>query len=531
MKTRLLVITGALLFGAFQQKAQVSAYTFTQSLSSYGTIGTGTMVGGLMQDDDVTNVTLPFSFVYNGTTYTNINVCANGYLSFNALTGSEYLPISDNSTQELIAPFGNDLVMGTIIAGDLTTGSNTITNCSSVAGFSVGDMLFDYNSDFGSNPVITSISGNNIVVNTNALSTITAYDVVSMNGYINQNVIGTAPNRICEFEFHNMSRFFVYDEVLNFKVRLHETTNSIEYVYGTMIPGLGTIASEVGIKGTSNTDFNSRQVTSPGNWNASNAASAITDVCDFDTSTFPVSGQSYKWAPITCLTPTLSIVSTKSVSCAGESVTLTVSGATSYTWANGSNATQLVLNSTGTATYGVLGANLTCTSSLTFTQAVVPNPTISILQSNTLICSGQSVTLTASGASTYSWSNGTPAAQNLVSPTTNTVYTVSASNGTCNATASATINVQDCTGLSSVRAIQDELTAYPNPFNALLTFKNNGTATAQLTVLDAVGKIVYSTALKADDTTTISTENLNKGFYFVRLNRGSETITKKLIKE
>lgn len=531
MKTKLLVITGALLFGAFQQKAQVSAYTFTQSLSSYGAIGSGTMVGGLMQDDDVTNVNLPFSFVYNGTTYTNINVCSNGYLSFSGLTGFEYLPISDNGTQELIAPFGNDLVMGILISGDLTTGSNTITNCSSVAGFSVGDMIFDYNSDFGSNPVITSISGSNIVVNANALNTVSAYDVISMNGYINQNVIGTAPNRICEFEFYNMSRFFVYDEVLNFKVRLHETTNAVEYVYGTMIPGSSTFASEVGLKGTSNTDFNSRQVTSPGNWNASTTSTAITDACDFDSSTFPVNGQSYKWAPITCLTPTLSIVSTKSISCAGESVTLTVSGASSYTWTNGSNATLLVLNSPNTATYGVLGANLTCTSSLTFTQVVVPNPTVSILQSNTLICSGQSATLTASGASTYSWSNGTPAAQNIVSPTANTVYTISASNGTCDASATATVNVQDCTGLSSVRAIQDELTAYPNPFNTSLTFKNNGTIAAQLTVLDALGKVVYTATLKADDVTTLSTENLNKGFYFVRLNRGSETVTKKLIKE
>lgn len=531
MKTKLLAITGALLFGAFQQKAQVSAYTFTQSLSSYGAIGSGTMVGALMQDEDVNSVNLPFPFVFNGTTYTTINVCANGYLSFNALSGFEYTAISDNSTQEVIAPFGNDLVMGILISGDLTTGSNTITNCSSVAGFSVGDMIFDYNSDFGSNPVITSISGNNIVLNTNALSTTPAYDVISMNGYLNQNVIGTAPNRICEFEFHNMSRFFVYDEVVNFKVRLHETSNIVEFVYGTMIPGSNSFASEVGLKGTTNTDFNSRQVTSPGNWNASNASTAITDVCDFDSSTFPVNGQSYKWTPITCLTPTLSIVSTKSVSCAGESVTLTVSGATSYTWANGSNATQLVLSSSNTATYSVLGANLTCTSSLTFTQVVVSNPTITILQSNTLICSGQSATLTASGASTYSWSNGTPAAQNIVTPTANAVYTVSAGNGTCEASASATVNVQNCTGLSSVSTSQDELTAYPNPFNSSLTFKNNGTIAAQLTVLDAVGKVVYSTTLKADDTTTISAENLNKGFYFVRLNRGSETITKKLIKE
>lgn len=89
MKTKLLAITGALLFGAFQQKAQVSAYTFTQSLSSYGAIGSGTMVGALMQDEDVNSVNLPFPFVFNGTTYTTVNVCANGYLSFNALSGFE----------------------------------------------------------------------------------------------------------------------------------------------------------------------------------------------------------------------------------------------------------------------------------------------------------------------------------------------------------------------------------------------------------------------------------------------------------
>jgi hypothetical protein len=46
----------------------------------------------------------------------------------------------------------------------------------------------------------------------------------------------------------------------------------------------------------------------------------------------------------------------------------------------------------------------------------------SINASNNVICSGETTTLTAIGASTYSWSGGITGSNNIVSPTTNTTY-------------------------------------------------------------------------------------------------------------
>lgn len=72
---------------------------------------------------------------------------------------------------------------------------------------------------------------------------------------------------------------------------------------------------------------------------------------------------------------------------------------------------------------------------------VYPSP-IPAAFNNGPICSGQSVTITATGGASYSWSNGATTASATVSPTTTTPYTVTvtSSNG-CTATASTTVVV------------------------------------------------------------------------------------------
>ena len=363
MKTKLFTFfSGMLLFGS-SHFAQVSNYTFTQTLGSYGPTNTGTFIGIPLQDDDVTTANLPFPFVYNGNTYNSIEVCSNGYLSFGALTGIEYLPISNAATQDLIAPFGQDLFMGTVLVGDISTGSNTITNCSSVAGYSVGDVLLDYNSDFSStNPTITAISGNNVVVNVNSTNTMSGYDVINLHGSIKQDVTGTAPNRICEFEYLNFCRYGVYDENIRFKVRFYETSNKIEFVYGTMILGQDNTPSQVGLKGASNADFNSRSVSASNTWSNSAAAVVITNACQVQAAKFPQVGQTYVWSPFSCVTPTITVVPSSSIMCFGSSVSLAASGgANTYSW-TGLTATGsvVVVSPSVTTNYTVASGTGTC---------------------------------------------------------------------------------------------------------------------------------------------------------------------------
>lgn len=61
-----------------------------------------------------------------------------------------------------------------------------------------------------------------------------------------------------------------------------------------------------------------------------------------------------------------------------------------------------------------------------------------------VICSGQSATLNASGANTYSWNTGASTASITVSPTTSTSYTVTGTINSCSATAVGAVVVNNC---------------------------------------------------------------------------------------
>lgn len=93
--------------------------------------------------------------------------------------------------------------------------------------------------------------------------------------------------------------------------------------------------------------------------------------------------------------------------CQGNSVTLTASGGTSYLWSDGSTGTSVVVNTSGN--YYVIASNAPGCSDTSAAIAVTVNPTPvpSITASGSLnLCSGDSVTLTASGGTSYLWSTG-----------------------------------------------------------------------------------------------------------------------------
>jgi len=90
--------------------------------------------------------------------------------------------------------------------------------------------------------------------------------------------------------------------------------------------------------------------------------------------------------------------------CAGTSVTLTATGAAAYSWNNGVNQ-GVAFVPTATTTYTVTGTTLGCTATSSVTITVNPLPIVNAGPDQT-ICQGPSVTLTAIGASTYTWNNG-----------------------------------------------------------------------------------------------------------------------------
>ncbi len=143
------------------------------------------------------------------------------------------------------------------------------------------------------------------------------------------------------------------------------------------------------------------------------------------------------------VTPSPSITITgPTVACSGATVNLTASGASSYTWNTGATTTSIAVSPSVGTTYTASGTGtIGCVGSKTITVNAGANPTINITGSST-VCSANSTTLTANGASTYSWNTGATTASLVASPTVNTTYTATGTSSIgCNGMAMVTVTV------------------------------------------------------------------------------------------
>ncbi len=138
------------------------------------------------------------------------------------------------------------------------------------------------------------------------------------------------------------------------------------------------------------------------------------------------------------ITSTPTLVANSTTICPGQVATFTVSGATTYTWNPGSiSGTTYTTSPAASTTVSVIGANGTCTAQITRSVTVSPSPTIAV--SNQTICPTQTATLTASGATTYTWNTGPTTNTLSVSPASQTVYTVTGTLGSCASVKTATV--------------------------------------------------------------------------------------------
>ncbi len=143
--------------------------------------------------------------------------------------------------------------------------------------------------------------------------------------------------------------------------------------------------------------------------------------------------------------PNVAISTPNSMLCLGSSTILNTSGVNSYTWSTNQNSPSIVVNPTVTTTYSVVGKDaLGCTNSATILVTVNSNtaPAISIT-GNTVVCAGSSLTFSATGANTYTWSNGTLGSSASYTPSANAIISVVGEdiNG-CQNTGTLSITVQ-----------------------------------------------------------------------------------------
>jgi|GEM_PF-1204905 gliding motility-associated-like protein len=159
-------------------------------------------------------------------------------------------------------------------------------------------------------------------------------------------------------------------------------------------------------------------------------------------------------------TPTITLKASPSTICAGSSTTLTGSGATYYTWspASGLNKTQssgpVIDTVKVTTTYTAVGtASAGCNSAKdSITVTVNPSPTVTLTATLHSFCKGDSATLTAAGATSYTWSgsglNSTTGASVVAKPLATTTYTVTGTSAGCMDTAKVIITVSPTPTLS-----------------------------------------------------------------------------------
>lgn len=142
--------------------------------------------------------------------------------------------------------------------------------------------------------------------------------------------------------------------------------------------------------------------------------------------------------------------------CQGTPVTLSGTGASSFTWDNTVvNATQF-FPSVGTVVYTVTGTSNGCTNTDQVSVTVNPSPTVNAGTDQTLCNDGTTVTLTASGTgTTYSWNNGVSDGVAFAPTVGTTAYTVTGTAAGCTATdmVSVTVNALPTVAMASFATV------------------------------------------------------------------------------
>ncbi len=150
--------------------------------------------------------------------------------------------------------------------------------------------------------------------------------------------------------------------------------------------------------------------------------------------------------------PSITVSPSAPAICEGSNVSLTAIGASTYSWSpsTGLSATTVatvIASPTSTTIYTVTGTDASgCVNTQMVTVTVNAIPSVSISPSSATVCNGTGVSLTASAASTYSWSpatglSATTGATVTATPTTNTTYTVTGTSNGCSSTATVSVSV------------------------------------------------------------------------------------------
>lgn len=199
--------------------------------------------------------------------------------------------------------------------------------------------------------------------------------------------------------------------------------------------------------------------------------------------------------------------------------------------ANVSNATQPVHVYSSPGTYSVTAVLFYGCRKDTVRQTVLVSgisPTVSV-SGSTLVCAGQSLTFTASGADTYSWSNGSSNPTAVYTPTASGTITVVGTTTlySCSASKAFSVTALPCTGMEQL-AKEAGIKVYPNPFTAQLGI--HLPSASEIFIYNQLGSIVHSGWMPGGNN-ELNLAHLNRGLYFARIRSAQGSTTLKLVKQ
>ncbi|NPA34951.1 MAG: PKD domain-containing protein [Chlorobi bacterium] len=225
--------------------------------------------------------------------------------------------------------------------------------------------------------------------------------------------------------------------------------------------------------------------------------------------------------------PTISINPANPVICTGQSVTLTASGAQSYTWSpstglNTTTGSMVVASPSSTTTYTVVGTSAEGCTNLAYVTVTVtdqyPVPNIQVISDTSVLCASDTIILDASGSQfvqNWTWdipgvasSTSTDAIVPVVFPSQG-IYTVTLTveNGCGTTQDTIVLNIKACyTGIEDAKE------------NLIVTTMQNKViiTTSQLyrlTITDPVGRMIAERELPAGKHSI----QLSPGLYFIQL--------------
>lgn len=140
--------------------------------------------------------------------------------------------------------------------------------------------------------------------------------------------------------------------------------------------------------------------------------------------------------------PTVQITGSTLAVCPNQTVALNSSGSGSlFIWSDGFIGTSHTVSNASTTVYTVTNTYTnSCYALATYTLNVNPNPSI-VISGITSICPNKTTTLTATGATNYTWSSGSTTNSTTVSPISLTTFTVIGTNSVTGCTSSKTVSV------------------------------------------------------------------------------------------